>query len=519
MPRQGEHIGSTRPLRLGTRASLLAIAQSQSVVRALRAADPGLQIELVLMSTRGDRDQSTPLSASRDPGFFSDDLDQALRRNDVDFCVHSLKDLPLAPRAGLQTAAIAIREDPRDVVVFRAEVLERLRLGKPLRIGSSSARRTKHVRDFLQSALPTEAPRLPDLQILPVRGAVHDRLGRIKLPEADPAALDGVVLALAGLNRLWSDRDGHAAIQAALQGARMMVLPLSACPTAPGQGALALECRSGDHTTAATLSVLNDAASARRARRELALLAAQPEDERGGFAATSVRSDSCGTVIFIRGTHLGREFSRVIWKKPSGPGQAKAWDGIDWVRKTRYRVLRRVDLRAGAAVFVAHWRAVNDKMRLPPGTRVWVSGVTSWRRLAARGLWVEGCADNLGFASIAGTLASPVLRLPSLADWTVFTRSDAVSSWRGSGVGHVIPTYSIGIPADEPALDEIRRSITESTHFYWGSAAQFLAVRDWLPTKSHHACGPGKTYQQLLAAGVDNLQPFPSREEWRRWVA
>jgi hypothetical protein len=58
-----------------------------------------------------------------------------------------------------------------------------------------------------------------------------------------------------------------------------------------------------------------------------------------------------------------------------------------------------------------------------------------------------------------------------------------------------------------------------ATHFYWGSAAQFQAVRHWLPANSHHACGPGKTYRALLAAGVANLQPFPSRDEWRKWVA
>jgi hypothetical protein len=156
---------------------------------------------------------------------------------------------------------------------------------------------------------------------------------------------------------------------------------------------------------------------------------------------------------------------------------------------------------------------------LPADARLWVSGVESWRRLARQGLWVEGCAEGFGFSYILPTLRSPVLRLPALADWTVLTRADAESSWAGSGVGRITATYEIEPPGDEQVLSDIRDRIRGATHFYWGSAAQFRAVRDWLPANSHHACGPGKTYRALREAGVENLQAFPSRQEWRAWVA
>ena len=115
--------------------------------------------------------------------------------------------------------------------------------GLPLRLGSSSDRRQRNVADFLVEALPASGTP-PVLEFQPLRGAVDRRLARIALPADDPAALDGVVLALAGLNRLWKDPDGRRAIEPCSR-ARFMVLPLSRCPAAAGQY-LAIERRADD---------------------------------------------------------------------------------------------------------------------------------------------------------------------------------------------------------------------------------------------------------------------------------
>src|SRR5690606_7774286 len=154
-------------------------------------------------------------------------------------------------------AALPAREDPRDVIVFRGDVIDRLRAGRPLRLGSSSTRRQANVADFLADALPaTGAP--PVLEFRPLRGAVDQRLARIGLAADDPAALDGVILALAGLSRLWNDHDGRKALEPLLAGVRFMVLPLSRCPAAAGQGILAIECRADDAATRALLRSLDD---------------------------------------------------------------------------------------------------------------------------------------------------------------------------------------------------------------------------------------------------------------------
>lgn len=497
-------------LRLGTRGSVLARAQSRIVMRALQAANPGLDIDLVTIETRGDRDRTTPLSAVADPGFFSTEIDEALLGRKIDFTVHSVKDLPLAPRNGILTAAIPEREDPRDVVVFRPGITDLLRNGAEIRIGCSSERRAALTRTFLHDALPRLHEKPPQMTFPPLRGPVEQRLGRIRLPRGDERALDGVVLAIAGIARLWGDRDGHASIAPLLQDTRVMVLPLSRCPTAPGQGALAVECRSADSRIAEQLAAINDPATARRVQRELQLLAAQPEPERNGFGASTVRHERCGTLLYLR--------DRLLWQRPPRPDSARAWDGSDWVRASDYRPSPRVEIGRPAALFLAHWRALAPGATLSESSRLWVSGVESWQRLALRGFWVEGCADNLGFDAIRATLATPVLRLPPLGDWTVLTRADAVASWQGTGVGRVLATYAIDAPADEDALRAIRERVRGATHFFWGSAGQYRALRAWLPPGSHHACGPGKTFLALQADGVANLTAFPSRREWRAWL-
>jgi hypothetical protein len=402
------------------------------------------------------------------------------------------------------------------VVLFRPDVLDLLQAGEPLRMGSSSPRRTLHVGDFLREALPVAGAAL---EFRPLRGPVEDRLRRVQLPRREPHALDAVILALAGIARLWGDREGHTALAPLLADTRLMALPLGECPTAPGQGALAVECRSDDAVTTGVLAALDDAATRRRVQRELALLAAQPDEAQPSFSATSVHHEHCGTLVFMRG-RAGRGPQRALaWKRPPSPGAVQSWDGGDWIHASRDLPLAPPALGQPPAIFVAHARAITPGLRVPADARLWVSGVESWRRLARQGLWVEGCADNLGFAFVVPTLCSPVLRLPPLGEWTALTREDAVSSWAGSGIGRVVPTYVVEPPDDDEVLDGIRNQVRTATHFYWGSAAQFRAVRDWLPAHSHHACGPGKTYRALREAGVRKLQAFPSRSEWRAWVA
>jgi hydroxymethylbilane synthase len=489
-------------LRLGTRGSLLAVAQSRQIARALEEAHPGLTIQLHCLSTRGDRDQSTPLASVRDAQFFSDTLDSALQAGDIDFCVHSRKDLADQRPAGLRCAAMPARANPRDVVLFRADVMQRLHAGMSLRIGSSSQRRQLHVRDFLNEHLPA-AGQPPSLQFRSLRGAVEQRARRLTLADDDSEALDGVVLALAGLERLWQEPEGRKCLATILEGARWMVLPLSECPAAPGQGALSLECRSDDLRCAERLNALHDPMTEALVAREFSVASGNTP----AFAATAVATARLGTLVFQRNEQGHRQ---LLWDHPPRPAAARPWDGAASIRQTRREALPIRDMPQGA-LFIAHWHALPAALSRHGTQRIWVSGVKSWRQLAARGYWVEGCADNLGFESIQETLQASVLQLPEMKHWTAVTRDGAQDSWSASGVGSVLATYR-----SEPVTSE-DNSLAQATHCFWGSGAQFRALGDLAPRDAEHACGNGKTAAALRELGIQ-ARIFPSRKEWRAWL-
>lgn len=226
-------------LRLATRGSALALAQSRQVARALEAAHPGLRIDLFTVTTTGDRVQDRPLHDIGGKGLFTKEVEQALLRNEADFAVHSMKDvpvtMPLVPEAAerLVISAVPPRQEVRDVLVsHKASTLEALPAGAT--VGTTSPRR---VAQLLQVR--------PDLQIIPLRGNVDSRLEKLAA-----GSLDACLLAMAGLARL--ER---------FDPAFMHGLDPAVFIPAAGQGALALQCREQDLPVRRILGAIDDAAT------------------------------------------------------------------------------------------------------------------------------------------------------------------------------------------------------------------------------------------------------------------
>jgi hydroxymethylbilane synthase len=221
-------VTTTATLRLGTRGSALARTQSQAVADAITAAT-GTPVELVHIVTEGDR-SSAAIAQLGGTGVFVAAIRRALLEGSVDLAVHSYKDLPTAPEPGLIIAAVPVREDPRDALVAR----DGLTLGElppGSRIGTGAPRRVAQLRALGLG-----------LDIVPIRGNVDTRLGRVSSGE-----LDAVVLARAGLARLGR-----------LEEITETLDPLQVLP-APAQGALAVECRTSDARTRELLGRLEDA--------------------------------------------------------------------------------------------------------------------------------------------------------------------------------------------------------------------------------------------------------------------
>ncbi len=230
-------------IRIGTRGSALALAQTGTIARAL-ASRTGIQPELVSITTEGDTSRAS-LADLGGTGVFAGALRSGLLAGECDLVVHSLKDLPTAPADGLVIAAVPKRADARDAVHARDGLtLEKLPEGAT--VGTGSPRRRAQLRS-----------QHPHLSVVDIRGNVDTRLRKV-----DDGELDAVVLAAAGLDRL-----GRA-------DAITEHLPMIDWPTAPGQGALAIEVRRGDEKLVSALDHKTSRITAEAERGVLAILEA-----------------------------------------------------------------------------------------------------------------------------------------------------------------------------------------------------------------------------------------------------
>lgn len=231
-------------LRLGTRASALAIAQAGWVASALESRRPDLRVELVRIRTRGDRVQNRSLAAIGGKGLFVEEIEDALIDGRIDCAVHSMKDLPATLARGLGIAAVPKRENPQDALIARgARAIGDLSRGA--RIGTGSLRRQAFLKRLR-----------PDLEIVGLRGNVDTRIAKWRAGE-----IDAIVLACAGLARLGLTIPEAASI------------PLGEMLPAIGQGALAVESRQGGAWWS-TLALLDDPETSAAVRAERAFLVA-----------------------------------------------------------------------------------------------------------------------------------------------------------------------------------------------------------------------------------------------------
>jgi hydroxymethylbilane synthase len=484
----------TTKLKLGTRKSLLAIAQSSWVAREIERLNPGTQIELVGIETKGDIVLDKPLSQIEGKEFFTAELDHALLRGEVDLTVHSMKDLSIDRPEAIQLAAVPARELQHDVILFHDSVLGRIREGKPVRIGTSSPRRLTLIPSFLKQALPRYSEsQEPLIQFVEIRGNVNTRLSRVHEPEGSDRKLDGVVLAFAGLERLALDGKASVELGALLKGTRMMVLPLKACPSAPAQGALAIEALKSATGTLAKISKMHDESTLRAVSKEREVLS-----EWGGGCHQKLGA-SClpSGVLFIQGQKPSGEWVNETRgaKKPEATHFIKieAGDVFDF-EPSKLNDSDAHALRSASLVFIAHSRSFelleekelihNDSQK-----RVWVSGTQSWFKLARKGLWIEGSLDGQGIDSMKSYQNKNLLGFKG-RNFLVLTHCESPISGNLQQVGSYRHQFRT-----------IPKSFLNENAIYWSSGLPFLALWEKLGPEAFigkkHACGPGKTAQLI----------------------
>lgn len=479
---------------IAARRSDLARIQAYLVGEALRKAHPELVIDYSFHESLGDRNQTDPLWQMPEKGVFTQDLRNGLVAGQFDLAVHSWKDLALEENPDTKIVATLPRADMRDVLLVRCDRWDKVNRTRRLRILTSSPRRSYNLEEFLPQVLPAK---LRALEFVPVRGNVPTRVRKMWQP-----GVDGLVVAKAALDRLLeTERAEFAATRAdlrrALSECRWMVLPFSANPSAPGQGALAIETRRDREELQDLLAAINCSETFQTVVREREILSAF-----GGGChqkiGVSVLHRAYGEIKSLRGVAEDGAALSNYSLYSSGPQPPKVFREQMWPLDPSQagwfaREKIPVTMPDGPAAFwISKAEAMPNNARISPSQIVWVSGVQTWRRLAQRGVWVNGCAESLGEQENPGVENLSGSEL----DWFKLTHTDGYCD---NGM-QTLATYRLIPKQDGPQLKN-------KTHFFWSSGSGFeraLALNPWLKQMTHF-CGPGNTQRILSRNGV---QPF-----------
>ena len=521
-------------LTLASRRSELARIQAHQVGDALRRAHPQTEINYSFHESLGDRNQNDPLWQMPEKGVFTQDFRAGLLRGDFNLVVHSWKDLAIEDDPETEIAATLSRADARDLLLVPENRWPEIARTGAMSILTSSPRRGYNLGSFLDTALP--AP-LRELVFIDVRGNVPTRVRKLFELNAD-----GLIVAKAAIDRLLeAEPDEFAGTRAELRRALSeclwMVLPLSANPSAPAQGALAIEIARSRPELCELLAAINCADTFTSVVREREILRGY-----GGGChqkiGVSVLRRAFGEITFLRGlTDDGRTLDSCSLRssKPRPPQIPKEqlWplkaSDADWFMREPISVglWERVRVRAAVpdprsapspqpspkgrgsqeplALWVAKADALPNDWQVAAGQVVWVSGTQTWQRLAQRGVWVNGCAESLGEHE------SPNIEtlVGSELNWQKLTHAGGYADGEMPNVA----TYRL-----VPKNDHL--NLEGKTHFFWKSGSSFehaLSLNPWL-MRATHSCGPGNTQRILERHGIEP-HVFLDHAQWLKEIS
>lgn len=300
----------SRSLVVGSRGSALALRQTELVVAELKRRLPGVECELRVIKTTGDKILAASFTQMVGKGFFTKEIEEALLKGEIDFAVHSLKDLPTEMPAGLALAAIPQRENPRDALVSAGK----RRLGdlpRGARVGTSSPRRKMQLLEAR-----------PDLEVVALRGNLSTRIGKVLDPAENGTAekLDAAVLALAGIRRMGLEKEISE------------ILPFEVMLPAVGQGFLGIEARAADDATQKILAGLEDPTARQEAMAERSFLEAW-----GGGCSVPLGAlaESNGESMRLRGVVYSEKKKKCLRDEVSGKKNEAATLGKLLARKLK----------------------------------------------------------------------------------------------------------------------------------------------------------------------------------------
>ena len=494
--------------KIACRGSWLSRAQVEIFKQKVYALAPDITFEVVVIETAGDKNQTTPLHLVEGKDFFTKEIQEVIINGIADFALHSMKDVSSEEYFKGTTYAVIDRDCIQDTVIFNKNILEKLKKGQEITIGTSSPRRNYAALNFLAKALPALGPK-PNLKSIPIRGNVDTRLKKL-----DRGEYDGVVLAVAGINRLLRYAPAVDTIQTLLRDKLKMVLPLFECPPAAGQGAIVAEAASENKRAVRILEKIENGqlTQAVKSERKSAYKYGYGCSQQFGTFHLDLH-----TTPFTYSAGLDNQQNTILDFDFYVPLQTKdkvLFTGTDYMGKSFKYTYKQDQLVLSDFVFVANHKAVHSPAFIEAlqSKKVWAAGYRTWTELAKKGIWVEGCADGLGLDFIQPVLFSKYVNAQK-SEVTILTSQSGYERWKEEGWKATHSYQATATPSTE-----IIKGVSEADIILWTSFEQYLSLKDYTKPNVVHCSLYGKTCDLLKESNINPIV-FPGIKAFQTWRA
>ncbi len=488
------------------RRSILSKVQMEVVREKINNTLPWVKIEMKYKDSTGDQLQNIPLHTQEGTDFFTKTLSQSLSDGEADIAVHSLKDMSSDHFFGQNQFAVVDRDEVRDIAIFSKDIEDKIKSGKKLRIGTCSFRREEMAIQFLKNALPGYGNKI-EITALPIRGNIDTRINKLISNE-----YDGIVLAVAGINRMLKSKEYKIYFSELLSQTKWMILPLLACIPAPCQGAIVIENRKNNQLASLISDVIIDRKLTEECRNEKIIASKYGSGCIQKFGVSTIILKNQTSILAKGITDTGRAFEDwyplELFKESISPekiinSEDLGFQALRFPLSISNPILTK-------AVFISHINALNEHTQLTKQQRIWTAGINTWYKLAEKGYWVEGCADSLGLESILPTLSIPLIDLLH-EDLTILTNNESAERWKEQGL-NVIATYDIRYQSE--LIDKYK--LVNADLIFWTCFAHFDKVKELIRPQTKHACLAGKTADLIKSNGIEPLI-FPTQNAFNQW--
>lgn len=479
----------------------------EKVKSKIKIAFPDVAVELVASGSRGDALQDVPLQTVEGSDFFTQEIFEKLATGVADIAVHSLKDMSSEHFFGKNIFAVVERDDPRDVAIFNRNVLNKIKGGETVVIGTCSPRREEMATGFLQKALPQLSKHF-SIKTQIIRGNVDTRLKKL-----DQNEYDGIILAAAGLNRLLGNKEYKQEIKTLLQDKLLMILPLVECVPAPCQGVIVAEADHSNKKAIKILERINDSELMNDCIEEKKIAAQYGKGCLQKFGVTTINYDG-KKVLYAAGQDVNENTFSKWYGLPQLDGMDKTvFSTTEFMGKFfNYEYFNTDHLIKQPVVYVSNYKAIKQQVLIEnlQEKRVWAAGTKTWFDLSKNGIWVEGSADALGLESLRSVFSMPLLDILA-QDVCVITNKQAAQAWRKKG-WYAIATYSL----TAKPMEELKITITNADIIFWTSFRQYEQYKNLLRDNVTHLCPAGETAELLREEGIEPVV-FPTIKSFQQW--